>query len=448
MNGFPLPFGQTRFISAFPGLGRKAKGVSRRAPAVSLPAALLCLLSVFWLGGCDVWDALTRCRHEYTGYEVDSDGNRTDQYNYVCDRDEDVREIVVGTVLPRTGPSAETGRDMENGFRLAVEDINARSSLPGGMRIRLIFENDRSDPARAARAYERLIERDEVPVILGPSSSISTERIIPIAERNGVVAISPTSAAKGLGERSDYLFRVTLDVGRLSGAGVRITKEHLEYRDAATITNSADTFSRSSDEEITKALRENGVEVVSARTFSRNPEDPDFPDLTEHLRAVMDADPDILFISAQPLGQRSIIVQARRLGIRFPLVSSLLAVNEVEYANRQLAGSAEGAISFTNWSAASGTRLNSEFIRNYRTKYGEEPSAFSAAAYASVRILARAIADADGSTDSRSIRDALAEIRPLDTVLGRFSFDENGDAVYEPVVEIVKNGRFEVLGTR
>ena len=425
VNGFPLPFGRARFAYA------------------GLSAVLLCLLSAFLLVGC------FECRDEYAGYEVDSDGNRTDRYNYVCDEDQEAaEEIVVGAVLPLTGPSAAVGRDMENGFRLAVEDINARSSLPGGRKIRLLFENDRSDPARAAGAYERLIERDEAPVILGPTSSISTERIIPIADRNGVVAISPTAAAKGLGERSDYLFRVTLDVGRLSEAGVRITKERPGYRTAATITNSADTFSRSGDEEIRKALEKNGVNVVSVQTFSRSTEDPDFPDLTEQLRAVAGADPDVLFISAQPLGQRSVIVQARRLGIRVPLVSSLLTANEVESANRSLAGSAEGAISFTNWSAASPAPLNADFIRRYRAKYDDRnPSAFSAAAYASVRILARAIADADGSTDSRSIRNALAGIRNLDTVLGRFSFDENGDAVYDPVVEIVRNGRFEVLGT-
>ena len=431
VSRFPLPSGRARFAAA------------------GLPAVLLCLLSAFLLAGC------SECRDEYAGYEVDSDGNRTDRYNYVCPEDrkaaEEAEEIVVGAVLPLTGPSEAVGRDMKNGFLLAVEDINARSSLPGGRKIRLLFENDRSDPARAAGAYERLIERDEVPVILGPTSSISTERIIPIADRNGVVAISPTAAAKGLGERSDYLFRATLDVGRLSEAGVRITKESPGYRTAATITNSADTFSLSSDEEIRKALEKNGVSVATSQTFSRSTEDPDFPDLTTQLRAVMNAAPDVLFISAQPLGQRSIIVQARRLGIRVPLISSLLTANEVESANRSLAGSAEGAISFTNWSAASGARLNADFIRTYRAKYDRNPGAFSAAAYASVRILARAVADAGGATDSRSIRDALAGIdedNKLETVLGEFYFDGNGDAVYDPVVEIVRNGRLEVLGTR
>ena len=59
-------------------------------------------------------------------------------------------------------------------------------------------------------------------------------------------------------------------------------------------------------------------------------------------------------------------------------------------------------------------------------------------------ILAHAIANA-GSTDSTAIRDALVQTKELDTVLGKFSFNEVGDAVYDPIVLIVKGGKFEVF---
>ena len=52
------------------------------------------------------------------------------------------------------------------------------------------------------------------------------------------------------------------------------------------------------------------------------------------------------------------------------------------------------------------------------------------------------------SSDSRAIRDALAQIENLDTILGSFSFDANGDAVYDPAVLIVKDGKFEVFDTK
>lgn len=48
-------------------------------------------------------------------------------------------------------------------------------------------------------------------------------------------------------------------------------------------------------------------------------------------------------------------------------------------------------------------------------------------------------------TDSAAIAAALAEIKDFDTILGKFSFNAVGDAVYDPVVLIVKNGKFEVF---
>ena len=49
------------------------------------------------------------------------------------------------------------------------------------------------------------------------------------------------------------------------------------------------------------------------------------------------------------------------------------------------------------------------------------------------------------STDSTAIRDALANTMDLDTILGQFSFDTVGDAVYDPQILIVKDGEFAVF---
>ena len=44
------------------------------------------------------------------------------------------------------------------------------------------------------------------------------------------------------------------------------------------------------------------------------------------------------------------------------------------------------------------------------------------------------------STESTPIRDALTNITGFDTVLGQFSFKENGDAGYSPKVLVVQEG--------
>ena len=105
---------------------------------------------------------------------------------------------------------------------------------------------------------------------------------------------------------------------------------------------------------------------------------------------------------------------------------------------------AEGVITFSGWSNTASTPGNHDFIRNYLTAYDVEASIWAAHAYATVYILAEAIANAQ-STDSKAIRDAMADIKDLDSILGKFSFDDVGDAVYEPLTLVVANGQFEVF---
>ncbi len=101
---------------------------------------------------------------------------------------------------------------------------------------------------------------------------------------------------------------------------------------------------------------------------------------------------------------------------------------------------AEGAITFVGWGTALDTPGNQAFVEDYSTKFGTEPTNYAARSYATLHILAEAIANAK-STDAAAIRDALASIRDFDTIFGKFSFDANGDAVYEEKVLIVKDGK-------
>ena len=74
----------------------------------------------------------------------------------------------------------------------------------------------------------------------------------------------------------------------------------------------------------------------------------------------------------------------------------------------------------------------------------ETKNQFAAVSYATAHIFAAGISKAD-ATDAISVRDALAEIRDLDTVLGTFAFDANGNGIYAPKVLIVENQTLKPL---
>ena len=345
-------------------------------------------------------------------------------------------EIPIGVVLSITGRFASTfGRPMATGFELALEEIN--NSQLGGRRISFIVEDDRSTVEGAVEAFNKLIQQDGVPVILGPATSSQTKVVFPIAQENQVVAFSPTSAARGLSATGDFVFRAALTTDVLIPSGIETTSAKLGYKTAATMYDETDVFSTDSDEAVREALAATGVEVSITETFQGGN-----TDFSEQLTRIRDVNPDVIFISTLSPEKPGILTQGRQLGIpdSVPFVIRTLTIADVQAAG----DAAEGAITFVGWASTADTPGNQDFVQNYSAKYGVEPSNYAARSYAALHILAEAIADAQ-STDSTAIRDALANITDFDTVFGKFSFDAVGDAVYDPKVLIVVNGQLEIF---
>ena len=345
-------------------------------------------------------------------------------------------DISVGVVLPLSGRlTSSFGVPIDQGLRLALEEIN--SGQFGDARIRFIVEDGMSTVEGAAAVFEKLIDQDGVSVILGPATSVMTEEAFPIAEEHSVVAISPTSAARGLSAIGDFVFRVSLTTDVLMPHGINATHAKLGYERAATMYDAADAFSVDSENALQEGLAAVGVEVLATETFEGG--DSDF---SEQWTRILEVDPQIVFVSSLPPDKSEILIQAREIGIptAIPIVLRTLTVGDVEAAG----SAAEGAMTFTEWANASDKPRNQVFVQNYKAKYGIEPTNYAARAYGALYVLAEAIANA-GSTDATAIRDALANIENLDTIFGNFSFNEVGDAVYDPIVLAVENGELKIF---
>ncbi len=348
-------------------------------------------------------------------------------------------EIPIGVVLPQTGDlgPGEFGPGalvMENGFNMALEEIN--NSQLSDVRIKFIIEDDQSTVEGAIAAFNKLVHQDKVSVILGVWTSHVAQSVFPIAQENQVVAFSPVVNASGLTTIGDFIFRASHPTDVLIPGGVKVTQEKLGYQRVATITDTVDLASRDSDMVFKQTLA-SGVEVLTSETFATG--DTDF---SAQLTRIKDSNPEAIFVFSQQIELIRILTQARQLGIpsEISFISIVLSVDDVQSAG----DAAEGAITFTGWVSTADTPGNQAFVQNYSAKYGMEPSIWAAQSYAAVYILAKAISDAQ-STDSAAIRDALANITNLDTILGKFSFNAVGDAGYDPIVLIVKNGKFEIF---
>ena len=343
---------------------------------------------------------------------------------------ESSEEIAIGVVVPLTGRlSGSFGISVSQAFELALGEING--AHPNGPELKLIIEDDQSTIEGAVAAFNKLIHQEGVSVILGPSTSSQTEAVFPIAQENQVVAISPTSAARGLSAIGDFVFRISLTTDVLTPSGIEATQTKLGYQRAATFYDEIDLFSTDGDAAVQEVLAAKGVEVVATETFQGG--DTDF---SEQLTRIQTLDPDVIFVSSLPPEKSDILTQGHQLGISAPFIVRTLTRDIVQAAG----AAAEGAMTFIGWGAAVDTPQNQAFVENYTATFGMEPTNYAARSYATLYILAEAIAKAH-STDSTAIRDALASIKDFDTILGKFSFNANGDAVYDAKVLIVKDGK-------
>ena len=347
-------------------------------------------------------------------------------------------ELLIGLVMPQSGAFVDGPDDPDivryiNGFYMARDEIN--NAQLGPPRIRFILEDNKSTAEGAIAAYNKLIHEDGVAALLGPATSTLTGAAFPVAEENRVVAIAPTSASHGLSALGDFVFRVNLTVDKLIPRGVRLTQEKLGYQSVAIIVDTLDAFSRSANHVYAETLSAINLELLTTETFSTRDED-----LRPQLTKIRDFEPDAVLVAANSFDQPTILVQGREVGIPddVPFIVPLMSVGEVQHAG----AAAEGAITFTTWTSAADTPGNQAFVRNFIDAYDSEPSVFSALAYTSVQLLVNAISEA-GSTNSDAIRKALAATNGFDTVLGGFSFDAVGDAEYDPVILIVRDGELQ-----
>ena len=344
-------------------------------------------------------------------------------------------EISIGLLYPMTGRLEVTGAQMKQGFDLALNEINGAQQ--GGASIKFVTADDKSTVEGALEGYNRLIDETGVPVIIGPTTSSQCEAAFPIAQENQIVAVSPTSAATGLSAIGDFIFRVTLTSDAHIPNSVIVTQKKLGYNEVALIYDELHAIAVSGANAFRQALTENNVKIAETESFQTGE-----TDFSAQLIRIKDANPEVIFIAALPQDIPEIMIQTRDLGIPFsvPFIVPELSIDDVRAAGR----AAEGLVSSTSWLSTDPNPLNQSFIQNYLTAYGVEPNTWAAHSYATVYVLVQAIANAQ-STDAGAIRDAMANIKNLDTVLGKFSFDADGDAVHNAIILTVENGEFEVF---
>ena len=175
--------------------------------------------------------------------------------------------LTLGTLFPVTGAQAFIAPAQVAGVNLAVSDINGAGGVLGKSVVVEHADSGEASQKTLESSFQALVDK-QVDVVIGPSSSVLAERILPAAIKAGVPMISPAATAprlSGLADRS-LLFR-TISSAALQGAALAELASAGEKARLAIIYFDDDT-GRAMAATTTAAAAELGSKVVASVKFT------------------------------------------------------------------------------------------------------------------------------------------------------------------------------------
>ena len=347
--------------------------------------------------------------------------------------------VQLGAIEILTGPNAAYGTAIRAGLELALEEIHGRGGVLGGRRVNLIVEDSAGNKDQAINAARKLIGRDRVVAIIGPTLSNEMFAVGPVANARRVPLMGTSTTANGITEIGPYVFRTSLPEADV----IPVTLRAAQARGVKTIAlmyANDDAFSKSGFDVMKAAAEKAGLTIVTIEAFGSK--DTDFSAQLTKVRALK---PDAVGISALVEPVSGVLLQARQLGFgRETLFVGGNGSNSPKLG--EIAGqAADGLIVGSPWFVGKTDEANARFVAAFQAKNSRLPDQFAAQAYDAMYIMADALNRA-GEADSGKLRDALAATR-TSGVMGPFSFTPGRDpASTEGVVVLeMRGGKFGVL---
>ena len=332
--------------------------------------------------------------------------------------------VRVGTVSPLSGSGAHQGKDIENGARMAIDELNAKGAMVGGKKVKWVLqpEDDGADPKMGTAAAQKLVDAGAVAVV-GHLNSGTTVPASKIYNSAGIPQISP-AATTPLYTRQGYktAFRVVANDGLVGRTLATYSIKTLHATKIAVIDDRT-AFGQGLADEFVKGVKMAGGAQVVSRQFT-NDKATDFNAILTQIRAHK---PDVIFYGGMDAVAGPMLKQMKALGIGAALVSGDGVCSE---KLPQLAGDALGSdkvfcVVAGGVSGASEEAAEAAFAERYRQRYKIPLQTYAPYAYDATMVFVQAMQQAN-STDPAKFLPALAKIR-YHGVTGDIAFDPNGD---------------------
>ncbi|WP_254443626.1 ABC transporter substrate-binding protein [Ruegeria atlantica] len=344
--------------------------------------------------------------------------------------------IKIGLLLPLSGGSAAVGNQTKTGAEVAAAQINEAGGV-NGSKLELVFADSQSKPDIGVSETERLIQREEVAMVVGAYNSAVTFPSSEVAERYGVPWLVSGSVKNEITERGfRYIFRPNnkafYDAREQIDAIDLLAEQTGERPESIGLFYRGDDWGRSHAQAVKQIAEERGYTISLDESYV-----PGQVDFSAQLLKIRSKKPGALIFVAGTADH--ILFNKQMLGNRIDLPFGLHSVGggaeDPSFYEAVPEAGYEYMFTQEDWQIdrMQSGNLPAEVIAGdeaFEKVLGYGFNSYGAQGFSNIYIAADAIARA-GSAERDAIRDALAatditEGPALITGYQRVSFDENG----------------------
>ncbi|WP_321527386.1 ABC transporter substrate-binding protein [Sedimenticola selenatireducens] len=352
--------------------------------------------------------------------------------------------IKVGTFLAVTGPASFLGDPELKTLQMYIENINAKGGIDG-RQVELVHYDTGGNAKEAVNFAKRLIQKDQVDVIVGGSTSGSSLSVMPLVDKAGIPFISLAGSVKIIDPVQKWTFK-TPHTDRMAAQKIYEDMSRRGITKVALISGNGG-FGKSGRNESLAMAASYDIEIVADEQYGAKD-----TDMTAQLTKIRDTDAQAILNFGFGSGPAIVTKNVRQLGIDLPLYQSH-GVASKKFI--ELAGDAAEGVRLPAAALLVADKLPEDnpqrpvllgYKNLYEAKHGDV-STFGGHAYDGLMIALEAI-DRANSTDKAKVRDEIEKTKGFPGTGGVFNMspsDHMGLGLDAFQMLEIKNGDWTIV---
>ncbi|TVM16172.1 ABC transporter substrate-binding protein [Oceanidesulfovibrio indonesiensis] len=353
--------------------------------------------------------------------------------------------IKIGAVFSATGPASFLGEPEKNTVIMLADQINEAGGVLG-RKLEVVVYDDETDVNKCVLAVDKLLKKDRVVTVLGPSVSGNTLAVMNKFPAAKVPMLSCAAAEKIVNPLNPWVFK-TPQSDRHAVTRILEHAQNEGYKNIAIITVS-DGYGQAGRTVLQELVPEMGFTLMADEVYG-----PKDTDMTAQLTSIKGAQPDAIICWGTNPGPAVIAKNRVQLGIKTPLYMSH-GVASKKFI--ELAGNAAEGLLLPAGRLIVADQIPDDhpqkpvvtnYIEDYESRFDQPISSFGGYAWDALMLTVKAI-EMGNSADPQDIRDNLEKIEGFVGTGGIFNFsaeDHNGLDASAFEMVIIENGDWKIV---